>query len=294
MNKLIENIDLRFKSGNSVPVTSIRLTDDEWHQLRRLVSAARPAPEPAAMGVVACWRGLNSLGEVVTDWIDGPKPEKLCDLHGTEADYASTQFAYFSPPAPAAREAVDLDKIKADARLRAAIYAMVNLVEGAGCARWAADSVRLKDTQEWVSFYLAAKALRNGQASLTTPPPEAAGDGFVMVPVEWMQRANEFLLKVNRDEESMGYAVVQSADLSDEIEAMIAGWGKALPRTIPEGFVLTRINATKGMEDAGLVWLTNFQHMRKQDQRNALANAYDAMVKAAAPPPAGAGKGVAP
>ena len=33
-------------------------------------------------------------------------------------------------------------------------------------------------------------------------------------------------------------------------------------------------------EDAGLKWLANFQHMRKQDKRNAMAQAYDAMIQA--------------
>lgn len=56
----------------------------------------------------------------------------------------------------------------------------------------------------------------------------------------------------------------------------------------PDGFVLVPRDATFDMEDAGLRWLTGFQHMRKQDRRNAMANAYAAML-AAAPEPVGVG-----
>lgn len=57
---------------------------------------------------------------------------------------------------------------------------------------------------------------------------------------------------------------------------------------VPDGFVLVPRDATFDMEDAGLRWLTGFQHMRKQDRRNAMANAYAAML-AAAPEPVGVG-----
>ncbi|HEY5851980.1 MAG TPA: hypothetical protein VIT62_14595 [Lysobacter sp.] len=50
------------------------------------------------------------------------------------------------------------------------------------------------------------------------------------------------------------------------------------------GFVLAPRNSTAQMEDAGLRWFTGFQHMRKQDRRNAMANAYAEML-AASPRP---------
>lgn len=37
---LIEHITARFKSGNSVPITSVRITQDEWQTLRALLGAA--------------------------------------------------------------------------------------------------------------------------------------------------------------------------------------------------------------------------------------------------------------
>lgn len=53
------------------------------------------------------------------------------------------------------------------------------------------------------------------------------------------------------------------------------------PRDVPEGWVLVPTDTTAAMEDAGLQWLTAFQHMRKQDRRNAISNAYRAMLAAA-------------
>lgn len=49
---------------------------------------------------------------------------------------------------------------------------------------------------------------------------------------------------------------------------------------VPEGWKLVPLEVTAAMEDAGLKWLTNLQHMRKQDRRNAIALAYEAMVNA--------------
>jgi hypothetical protein len=46
------------------------------------------------------------------------------------------------------------------------------------------------------------------------------------------------------------------------------------------GFVAPA-DTTAAMEDAGLQWLTGFAHMRKQDRRNAISNAYRAMLAAA-------------
>lgn len=62
--------------------------------LRRLASAS-----VAGGGEVVAWRGINELGEVVTDWQDGTPPPKLYDLCGNEASYASIQLAYATPAA---------------------------------------------------------------------------------------------------------------------------------------------------------------------------------------------------
>lgn len=71
---------------------------------------ARVAELEAAKVEPVAWRGINDLGEVVTDWIDGPKPARLFDLCGNESGYASYQVAYTAPPAPR----VDVDAISSD------------------------------------------------------------------------------------------------------------------------------------------------------------------------------------
>lgn len=52
----------------------------------------------APTGVAVAWRGLNILGEVVTDWQDGSGPGDLVDLCGIPASYASIEYAYTTPP----------------------------------------------------------------------------------------------------------------------------------------------------------------------------------------------------
>ena len=61
-----------------------------------------------------------------------------------------------------------------DAELRAAAYNLLNLVEGVGCERWQnANGFRLKDTQQWVEFYIATKNVQSfGEP--TTPQPSAS------------------------------------------------------------------------------------------------------------------------
>lgn len=74
-------------------------------------------------------------------------------------------------------------------------------------------------------------------------------------------------------------------------ETAAKGWNTralASRAAVPDGFVLVPMEATFDMEDAGLRWMTAFQHMRKQDRRNAMANAYEAML-AAAPEPVAVG-----
>lgn len=64
-------------------------------------------PAPAAQEAVA-WRGINELGEVVTDWIEGTPPSKFVDLCGNEASYASIQLAY----SPAVEDAKDAERYR--------------------------------------------------------------------------------------------------------------------------------------------------------------------------------------
>lgn len=66
----------------------------------------------------------------------------------------------------------------------------------------------------------------------------------------------------------------------DEWKTLRALLGAADGVDVPEGWKLVPLEVTAAMEDAGLKWLTNLQHMRKQDRRNAIALAYEAMVNA--------------
>lgn len=72
--------------------------------------------------------------------------------------------------------AVDRERVLASARFRAACYALVALVEGPGCLRWQdSGGFRLKDTAEWVKFYIAAKAMQDrGEPDALLPAPQPA------------------------------------------------------------------------------------------------------------------------
>lgn len=60
-----------------------------WHN-----RTAQEKAEP-----VACWRYRNSLGEVVSEWVDGEPPQKLYDLCGQEITDCTIEVAYTAPPA---------------------------------------------------------------------------------------------------------------------------------------------------------------------------------------------------
>lgn len=51
-------------------------------------------------GEAVAWRGCNSDGEVVTEWIDSVPPERIIDLHGNAASFDVIERAYSSQPAP--------------------------------------------------------------------------------------------------------------------------------------------------------------------------------------------------
>lgn len=56
-------------------------------------------PEPLQhteqhQGEPVAWRGINELGEVVTEWIDGAPPSSMVDLSGNPASFARIERAY--------------------------------------------------------------------------------------------------------------------------------------------------------------------------------------------------------
>ncbi|WEA18670.1 hypothetical protein [Pseudomonas juntendi] len=64
------------------------------------------------------WRGLNDLGEVVTEWIDGVPPESIVDLCGNPASFAKIEQAYsHADPGEAERlrkEVAELEQLRRD------------------------------------------------------------------------------------------------------------------------------------------------------------------------------------
>ncbi|MBV4514997.1 hypothetical protein [Pseudomonas kurunegalensis] len=52
------------------------------------------APVQQHQGEPAAWRGINELGDIVTEWIDGAPPEAMVDLCGQPASFASLELAY--------------------------------------------------------------------------------------------------------------------------------------------------------------------------------------------------------
>ncbi|MCO7503156.1 MULTISPECIES: hypothetical protein [unclassified Pseudomonas] len=51
-------------------------------------------PAPVQQGEPVAWRGINELGEVVTEWIDGVPPERMVDLRGNPGSFAKIELAY--------------------------------------------------------------------------------------------------------------------------------------------------------------------------------------------------------
>lgn len=62
-------------------------------RLDALLSAQGKASAAPEQGAVA-WRGINELGEVVTEWVDGQPPESMVDLCGNPDSYASIELSY--------------------------------------------------------------------------------------------------------------------------------------------------------------------------------------------------------
>ncbi|MFG0540171.1 hypothetical protein ACF8EA_08190 [Pseudomonas sp. YQ_5] len=75
------------------------------------------APAEQHQGEPVAWRGLNELGEVVTDWIDGFPPSSMVDLCGNPASFASIELAYtHTAPGEVERLRTMLDQTDADLR----------------------------------------------------------------------------------------------------------------------------------------------------------------------------------
>lgn len=81
--------------------TGIKMGAD-WRPRLASVIALRLARFPAVQyqGEPVAWRGLNSNGEVVTDWVDGAPPKGFVDLCGNPTSYAKIQLAWSDQPAP--------------------------------------------------------------------------------------------------------------------------------------------------------------------------------------------------
>lgn len=78
---------------------------------------AGAAPAEQHQGEPVAWRGLNELGEVVTDWIDGVPPSSMVDLCGNPASFASIEQAYtHTAPGEVERLRTMLDQTDADLR----------------------------------------------------------------------------------------------------------------------------------------------------------------------------------
>lgn len=101
-----------------------------------------------------------------------------------------------------------------DAELRAAAYNLMNLVEGVGCERWQnANGFRLKDTQQWVEFYIATKNVQSF-GEVTTPQPsadavrdiyDAAAKGFHTSETNGAERKYLHVIRFQSIEDLHGY-----------------------------------------------------------------------------------------
>lgn len=76
--------------GKGVPVSTLMLAiaQRKRYPVHARAFVEQPQGEPVA------WRGLNELGEVVTEWVDGVPPSSMVDLSGNSASFASIEQAY--------------------------------------------------------------------------------------------------------------------------------------------------------------------------------------------------------
>ncbi len=91
------------RSSNTEQIVSVprSLLEEACNGLRITQERARKElrallAQPAAQhqGEPVAWRGINELGEVVTEWIDGVPPERMVDLRGNPGSFAKIELAY--------------------------------------------------------------------------------------------------------------------------------------------------------------------------------------------------------
>lgn len=83
-----------------------KMVGDEFSPHAGLMLTAYAERIKADEGAVpACWRYYNSLGEVVSEWIDGVPPERHYSYPNNEdiTDQITVECAYTRPPAQAAQ-----------------------------------------------------------------------------------------------------------------------------------------------------------------------------------------------
>lgn len=92
---LVSEDDLRdFASSACQEAFSFGVNEDAFMRLARSVEQrarcemVRMSSEPVA------WRGINSLGEVVTEWTEGTPPDTSVDLCGNPASFDAIELAY--------------------------------------------------------------------------------------------------------------------------------------------------------------------------------------------------------
>ena len=65
-----------------------------WNACLDEIAKLGPLYTRPVQGEPVAWRGLNELGEVVTEWIDGVPPASMVDLCGNPGSFASIELAY--------------------------------------------------------------------------------------------------------------------------------------------------------------------------------------------------------
>lgn len=89
------------------------------------------------------------------------------DMTGLEQQLASTLLNVFEAVQIEAPGFSEFSAIQKQTRLTDACIGLNKIVEGVRCERWAnAQKFRLKDTPEWVEFYLALSEVRAEGATL--------------------------------------------------------------------------------------------------------------------------------
>lgn len=92
------NYDLQINWPSGRHSSAGTITDEQWGEIARILS-----PGWQAGAVPVAHRLVNCLGEVVTEWHDGPPPERVTDACGVVQTDVTVELAYAAPQ-PAARQ----------------------------------------------------------------------------------------------------------------------------------------------------------------------------------------------